>query len=372
MKRLFCALLTTLLCTCGPAPKVEVAQPEFPLYPQVYPTDTWLRSSPTDQRIDTVALRNALTYLASHCKADGLTETMVIRDGYLVWAGDSIDKVHDIWSCTKSFTSAAVGLMAAEGLLDLDQPVADHEPRLRERYPTATYRHFLTMTSGYNAEGATRWPGDVSEDWSRTPYIPTTPLFAPGTAYTYWDEAMIMLGRALTTAADTSLNDYLNERLFSRIGIPQREWWGEGEVGGHPINFGGTGLKMSASEQARFGLLMLHKGYWNDGNTTIRVLPGDFVEQATTTRVPASLPLADTDRKSTGGPGRYGFNWWTINEGTDAPVAAAFTSGLNHNVCLIVPAWNMVIVRMGVDGNPSIPKYEVYAEVLRLLAPGVR
>ena len=331
--------------------------------PQVFPGTDWAYSSPGEQGVDVQRLDAALAFLKSHCLEDGLEETMVIRNGYVIWAGDSINKVHDIWSCTKSFVSTAVGLMAEEGLLGLDDPVANHEPRLQRLYPDATFRHFLTMTSGYNAEGATRWPTDVSEDWSLTPYEPTTPLFPPGTAYAYWDEAMLMLGRALTQAADTSLNDYLDARLFSKIGIPKRAWWGEGEVDGVPINFGGTGLRMSAAEQARFGLLMLHDGVW-DGE---RLLPEGWVAEATRNQVPGDIAIGETDRKRTDGRGKYGYNWWVINEGTDAPVAAAFTSGLNHNVCLVVPAWDLVLVRQGVDGNPELGKHRLYSEFLRIL-----
>jgi CubicO group peptidase (beta-lactamase class C family) len=290
---------------------------------------------------------------------------MIIRHGKVARAGDSIAKVHDIWSCTKSFTSAAAGMMIEEGLIGINQPVADHEPRLRELYPEATYRHFLTMTSGYDAEGDSRW-GEPSQDWSLTPYHPTTPLFPPGSAYTYWDEAMIMLGRAMTQAAGVSLNDYLDERLFQKVGIAKREWWGEGHVSDSvKINFGGTGLKMSAQEQARFGLLYLNHGNW-DGE---QLIDSNWVAASITNQVSPTLALGDTDRADTDGRGIYGYNWWVIPPTDDHP-AAAYTSGLNHNVCMIVPEWDMVVVRMGVDGNPEAGKHVVYDEFLQLLGRG--
>lgn len=49
---------------------------------------------------------------------------------------------------------------------------------------------------------------------------------------------------------------------------------------------------------------------------------------------------------------------------------AYYTSGLNHNVCLVVPEWDMVIVRMGMDGNPAAGKQAVYTELLERLVPG--
>lgn len=342
----------------GPTPQ--------PLPATVFPSTEWERASPAALGVDSLVLDSALTYLERHCQYDGLEETMVIRNGYLLWAGDSINKVHDIWSCTKSFVSTAVGILAEEGKLKLEDTVANYEPLLREHYPAATFRHFLTMTSGYNAVGQSRW-GEPSEDWSLTPYAPDEPLFAPGTAYAYWDEAMIMLGRALTRIAGEPLNDYLAKRVLQPIGIPQRDWWGEGEVEGIPINFGGTGLRMSASDQARFGWLFLNEGQWNRRP----IVSGDWTQMATVNQVPSSIEIGDTDRKGTDGRGIYGYNWWVINAGADAPVAGAFTSGLNHNVCLLIPDWNMVVVRMGVDGNPELSKHQVYSELIKRLAPGV-
>jgi CubicO group peptidase (beta-lactamase class C family) len=362
MNRFSALLLGVLLCTCAPPPASTTEHGTQ----TVFPDADWTTASPADVGIDPAVLDSTLAYLANHSKEDGLEEVMVIRHGRLVWAGDSIRKVHDIWSCTKSFVATAAGLMVEEGLIGLDQPAAEHEPLLGRHYPAVTYRHFLTMTSGYDAVGDSRW-NEPSQDWSRTPYAPAPPLFPPGEAYAYWDEAMIMAGRALTQAAGTSLNDYLSERLLRKIGIEPREWWGEGYVGDSvPINFGGTGLKMSASEQARFGLLYLNDGRWRDE----QIVPKEWVRAATSVQVPDDLPVADTDRAATDGTGRYGYNWWIIPPTQENP-RAAYTSGLNHNVCMIVPEWDMVFVRMGVDGNPEAGKQAVYTEVLRRLAAGV-
>jgi CubicO group peptidase (beta-lactamase class C family) len=366
-------LLLIVLMSCGaPTPDKAVivdTPPPYEAPATVFPGKAWQETTPAEVGIDTATLSEALSFLNTHCKADGLEEVMVIRHGRMAWSGDSITKVHDIWSCTKSFVSTAVGLLAAEGKLQLDQPVADHEPSLQQAYPDATYRHFLTMTSGYNAVGQSRW-GEPSEDWSLTPFEPAPPLFAPGTAYTYWDEAMIKLGQALTIAAGTSLENYLAELLMYPIGIKDWTWWTEEALpDGTPINFGGTGIKMCAADQARFGLLFLNDGVWKGQ----RILPEGWVKEATVSQVSKDLALADTDRKATDGRGIYGYNWWVINAADGiSPVDAYYTSGLNHNICLVIPAWDMVIVRMGIDGNPEYGKHRLYSELLQRLAGGVR
>ncbi len=374
MKYLTLLILPLVFGACRePAPTATtgtktIADKTYAAPESVFPGKDWIKDKPENVGIDTTVLASALGFLKSHCKGDGLEEVMVIRNGRLVWAGDSIAKIHDIWSCTKSFVSTAVGLLEEEGKLRLEQPVAEHEPLLRDLYPTATYYHFLTMTSGYNAVGQSRWD-EPSEDWSLTPFEPATPLFAPGTAFAYWDEAMIMLGRALTKATGTSLENYLAETLMSPIGIKDWTWWNEAALpDGTPINFGGTGLRMCAIDQARFGLLYLNDGYW-EGQ---KILPEGWVAVATVNQVPKEIGLADTDRRSIDGRGIYGYNWWVINKQDGiSPVAAYYTSGLNHNVCLVVPEWDMVIVRMGVDGNPEYGKHRLYSELLQRLAPGI-
>jgi CubicO group peptidase (beta-lactamase class C family) len=357
-------VLPFLFLACGPsaspqlAETVSSAKVAYSASPLLFPTAHWTRDRAQNVGIDSLILADALRYLNGHTKEDGLEETMVIRHGRLIWAGDSIAKVHDIWSCTKSFTSTAVGLLEAEGKLSLDQAVADHEPLLKALYPTVTYRHFLAMTSGYDAAD------EGSKNWSGSPFTPDLPSSAPGSTFAYSNEAMTMLGRAATKAAGTSLENYLAETLMYPIGIKNWTWRSEEAMpDGTPVNLGGMGIKMCALDQARFGLLFLNDGVWNGK----RLLPEGWVEKATTNQVSKTIKLADSDYKKPDGRGIYGFNWWVI----DTPVHAYYTSGLNHNVCLVVPEWDMVIVRMGVDGNPEAGKHKVYSELLRRLAPGI-
>lgn len=335
----------------------------------VFPKDKWERASPSIQGVDEDKMHTALEYLASKSFEDGNEEVMIIRNGYVIFEGDSIYKKHNIWSCSKSFTSTILGLMVHEGRLELDDPAHIYEPLLAEQYSQVTFRHFTTMTSGYNAVGSTRWDG-ISEDWSWTPYHSGKPIFEPGTQYAYWDEAMMMKGRVLTKILGRTMHSYFDEHVASRIDFGEWEWLNEGEVMDIPINNGCTNVIINATQLARFGHLYLNNGNW-DGE---QIIPENWVEMATTIQVPEKIPVADTDRKSAKGSGAYGFNWW-INGGLsamkDAPPRTYYASGYNHNVCFVIPEWNMVIVRMGVDGNPPEGKYVVWNEFLKRLGEAI-
>ena len=351
----------------GPGPRLapEVFAVAFD-DPTAYPGDRWSHATPESVGVDGDAMREALSYLRSQCFDDGLNETLVVRHGRVIFDGGDTGNTHNIWSCSKSLTSTALGFLVAEGQCRLDQPASDFEPVLCDRYADATLRHFASMTSGYSAVGRSRWK-DENSDWSWTPYEPDTPHFAPGTAYAYWDEAQMMLGRVLTRAAGEPLVDYLRPRLFDPIGMGPVRWDAEGEVDRMPINNGCTNIHVNADQFARFGLLMLRDGMWNGR----RVLPRGWVKTATSVQVPESIPVGDTDRANVVGSGSYGLNWWLSSGRSglpDAPAGSFYASGLNHNVLMVIPAWDMVIVRMGVDGNPTAGKPAVWNEFLKRLS----
>lgn len=335
-----------------------------------FPGKEWQKATPESQGVDGTIMLEVLNYLKSKSFEDGIEEVMIIRNGRVIYEGDSTYKNHNIWSCTKSFTSTVLGLLIQEGKCALGDQVYHYEPVLEAQYKDVTFRHFATMTSGYNAVGGSRW-NEESEDWSLTPYDPATPLFTPGTQYAYWDEAMMMNGRVLTRIVQQTMKSYLDKKVMSKIGFGPWEWHAEGEVDGVPINNGCTNVSINARQLARFGHLFLNRGNWNGE----QIIPESWVEMATSVQVPESIPVADTDRKSAMGSGSYGFNWW-VNGGLSAmpgaPKNTYYASGLNHNVCFVIPEWNMVIVRMGVDGNPPEGKHIVWNEFLRRLADAVR
>jgi hypothetical protein len=53
-----------------------------------------------------------------------------------------------------------------------------------------------------------------------------------------------------------------------------------------------------------------------------------------------------------------------------APENCYFASGLNNNKCIVIPQWNMVIVRMGEDGHPDEPD-KVYGTFLQMMGEAI-
>ena len=336
-----------------------------------FPSTEWEIQAPEKLGVDSEKLEKALAFLASKSFQDGIDEVLVIKNGYLIYQGDSTYKSHNIYSCSKGFTSTVGGLLIDKGTINLDDPVANYLEDLASYYPKATFKHFMTMTSGYSGVGRSRW-NDENADWSWTPYDPDTPHFEPGTRYEYWDEAQMTLGRALTHILQEPMKDFLQREVTDKIGMGEWQWTPEQEIDGITINNGCTGVTLNAHQLARFGHLFLNGGNW-DGN---QLISERWCQMATRNQVDANIPVHYGDRANARGSGSYGFNWWVnstngLSRMPDAPLGVAYLSGLNHNICCIIPEWNMVIIRMGDDKNPPEGKYLVWNEFLKLVGESI-
>lgn len=327
-----------------------------------FPERDWLENTPESQGINPEKLNQALTYLASQCGEHKTDQTLVICNGYMIWKGNDIDNMHNVWSCSKSFTSTVLGLLIDEKKCQLDTKACDYVPGLKMQYPEVNLGHFATMTSGYEAVGG---------DQSGSPYQADSPLFAPGTMYKYHDCAMNQFANVLTHIAAEPVEELFRRKIADPIGMDPSHWdWHDwGIIDGLLVNGGAgnksKGIHISARELARFGHLFLNRGNW-DGE---QLISSAWVDMATTTQVDQALPAYDSSNNN--GPGTYGFNWWMNGIGPDgirklpsAPPDTYAALGHNNNVCLIIPAWNMVIVRLGVDGNIPDAKWDFFLKMV--------
>jgi CubicO group peptidase (beta-lactamase class C family) len=340
----------------------------------VFPGSEWASCGPEEVGMSRDSLTKALGYLSTYCGEDGLSQTMIIKNGYVVFAGEDIDNQHNIFSATKSLTSAALGVLVHEGTVSLDDKAAKYEPLLQELYPDVTLRQFATMTSGYAAKGGDR-KGGKGEDWSGTPFVPTLPFFSPGEAFAFWDEAQLMFGRVLTQAAGRDLYEVLDEGIMKPIGVKDWKWLPEDTLtiangNSVPIRNGAIGIELSAHQLGRVGWLFANHGVWN-GDT---LLTPAFAQAAMTAQVSPLMKVASTDREGIKGSGVYGFNWWTASPDgggearmRNSPSDAAYMTGLNHNICIVIPSQKTVIVRMGEDGNPPVGKDFIYDQVMDIM-----
>lgn len=137
------------------------------------------------------------------------------------------DTVFRIASMTKSFTAATVLSLRDEGRLRLDDPIADHLPRLAGlRGPTAdspaiTIRHLLTMTAGFPTDDP--W-GDRQQGLDVDRFLDLVAgglsfAWAPGTRFEYSNLGYGILGRLVTAVAGREYREVVRERILAPLGM---------------------------------------------------------------------------------------------------------------------------------------------------------
>ena len=174
---------------------------------------------------------------------------VIIRHGYLVREYYTfmglIPSRFDIWSCTKSFTGTAWGLLldqSLQGLLPEGQNV-DLESSaysfLPEGYPLSdphkeeiTIRHLLTMTSGIPGESMGLYGVPTTTDngpfehalgYCKNRYGKWANKLAakPGLKWDYSDPAMTHLSLIFANIMGKNIHDYMSESIINLIGIEQ-------------------------------------------------------------------------------------------------------------------------------------------------------
>ena len=294
---------------------------------------------------------------------------LVIRHGYIAgeWMGVPAmpQTTFDVWSCTKSATGIAYGLLlddsrnhrlpeyAQIGLESLAYSyIPEGHPLSDPAKEKITLRELLTMTSGIPGEdhgilGIPVRPGggeyefalgkepDRFGDSAARLYAP------PGTAWDYSDAAFAHLSLIFFHATGREISDVMKARVFQPIGIENSGWdfqGGGGNLGPHTNAH--SGLRLSARDFARLGYLLLRGGAWNGK----QIVPKWWIDLAT--------------RKSQDLNPQYGYTFWVNSDGElwpHVPKDAFAFMGYATNRCYVVPLLDLVVVRLGYGPQPIGP-----------------
>jgi CubicO group peptidase (beta-lactamase class C family) len=267
------------------------------------------------------------------------------------------------WSTAKSITATLVGIAIGKGLLKLDGPLPfDWRPEVKSDAPDPrrriTLRHLLNMSSGlYPVDNDY---GDVIGSplayfggWNSADHARDRGLVRePGTSWDYENYDTLLTVLALRTALndDQAYREFPRRELFDRIGM-RNTVAGMDRFGNYVLS---SQVYTNARDLARYGLLYLNRGKWNGE----QIVPEAWVDFS---RTPAPA-TRNTGRQ-------YGAHWWLVPDSrTDLPQDAYSTSGARGQFTIVVPSYNLVIVRRGLDwreGNRGLSQWDLLAEVLK-------
>nr|WP_241744333.1 serine hydrolase domain-containing protein [Cellulosimicrobium arenosum] len=231
---------------------------------------------------------------------------------------------HRMYSVSKTLTALAVGILAGEGRLDLDEPVCRHFPGIGPGHrwlERTTVRHLLEMRGPHAAATFT-----LHDDAWLDSYFEVPPTHPPGTAFTYDTSAAYVLAALVERVSGSTLADYLRPRLLDPLGISRDLRFRTGPDG---YSHGGSGLVCRPDDLLRLARLLLDGGV-HEGRT---LLPPDFLRAATT-------PHADTSTLTWGTPfrGGYGYQLWLPADG------GLLMFGLGGQIVLAEPEHRLALV----------------------------
>ncbi|MCU0450814.1 MAG: serine hydrolase [Bernardetiaceae bacterium] len=221
--------------------------------------------------------------------------------------------VFPIASCTKAFTTTALGILADEGKLDWDAPARTYAPdlQLADDYVTAhlTPRDMACHRSGLPRHDLVWYAASLTraELFARLRYLPPSKPFR--TVYQYNNHMFMALGVLVERISGQPWETFVRQRITEPLGMTNTVFsypemlqkanyaLSYAEVNGHPVEqslgsnvdvMGPTGgIKSTAEDLGHWLLLQLQRGkhqgktivseaQWQNTHTPHVVVPGEL------------------------------------------------------------------------------------------------
>jgi len=283
-------------------------------------------------------------------KKRGETNGLIIKDGYIIASWGDTKRVDMTFSVTKSYLSAVTGIAYDNKLIKSEEDYVSSylwdKTFDGNKNSRISWEHLLNQSSDWhgNLFGINHWEDrpDINksiDEWR------TEPQKEPGAFYKYNDVRVNVLAYSLLQVFRESLPKILKKTIMDPIGASDSwRWYGyenswvnmDGLMtqsvsgGGH----NGGGIFINSEDHARFGLLYLNNGMWNDK----RIISKDWIKK--------SITPSKTNPE-------YGYMWWINSEkGEDyatsdwknVPTNVYYGAGFGGNYIVVIPDENMVVV----------------------------
>jgi CubicO group peptidase (beta-lactamase class C family) len=323
---------------------------------EYWPTDGWRIGDLSSHGMNLEKMNLAIQFAQN----DPLSRAvLVVKDGYLVsenyFEDGGVNKSSNLWSVTKSFSSAMVGLLLDNGtIVSTSQMMADLMPTYPE-FNDISLHHVLTQTTGldWDEEGP-RWVDWIlSDDWVAHA-LAREYIHTPGSKWKYSSGNSHFLTSLVGHKLNESVGAFAKEQFFDPMGIPfetlnehieYSSWdeyltpmyqtWRKDTKGIETASFG---LYLTARDMAKFGFLYLNRGKWDSEN----LISENWVIQSTKEHV-----------KNIYGRYSYGYQWFiTLINGKPAFLA----SGFGGQIIGVVPSLDLIVVLKYEAENPVHPK----------------
>ncbi len=272
------------------------------------------------------------------------------------WKPFDKDFCHRMYSQTKSYTAIAVGLAADDGLINLDDRIVDY---FRDKLTTPicdnlknqTIRQMLTMTTVLDRAYWFDYPVcDRAELYFRK----GESTRAAGGAWSYDSAGSQLLCALVERVTGKSLFDYLNERIFKKLGcfktaemlkVPTGECWGD------------SALICTPRDMITFARFVMNGGSWNGEQLISR----DFVRKATTKQVD-NIDGTHGKILSHG----YGYQIWMTQCGGFAFV------GMGDQLTICLPEKDLIFVCTADNQGSAAIRHHIISNFFEMVAEEIQ
>jgi CubicO group peptidase (beta-lactamase class C family) len=260
-----------------------------------------------------------------------LHSLMLLRHAHEIaagwWSPYIAERPHMLFSLSKSFTSTAVGIAVAEGLLTVKDRVVDFFPddlpdEVGENLAAMTVHHLLSMNTGHDKDTTEYLWQQPEGNWAQG-FLARPVEHSPGSKFVYNSGASYMLSAIVQKLTGQTLLEYLTPRLFVPLGIEDATW----QSCPRGVNVGGWGLKIKTQDIARFGQLYLQQGRWQGQ----QLVTSEWVAAATSKQT-ENGPSDNIDWRQ-----GYGYQFWRCQHG------AYRGDGAFGQYCVVMPEQDAVL-----------------------------
>lgn len=274
----------------------------------------------------------------------------VFAEGY--WSPFRPGDLHRMYSISKTFVSAAIGLLVGDGRLSLDEKIASFFPELLPANPDpyileTTVRDLLRMATPYSCGATYCSPKDgrPCTEWLRSFFDPPHPAdHPPGTLFLYDTSGTFVLDCIVERLTGKPFLEFLKDRMLRDIGFSENAWCVKAPDG---YSWGGSGVECTTRDLARFALVFLQGGCAGGR----RYLSADYVRAATSRQIDNAL---DGHRDPMYGHG-YGYQIWVTQDGSFS------FYGMGGQLAVCIPKHDFLFVCTGdTQGgrHDTAPMYE--------------
>ncbi len=311
-----------------------------------YPGDSWAwAESPKTIGWSAAGLDSVADYVQSIQSA----AFIIVQGGVVVASWGTLDHPYSIASARKSLLSALIGNAVQRGEIDLQATLADlgiddNPPALTSQEKQARVVDLLCSRSGIYHPAAYE-PRQMKDQ------RPERGSHPPGTSFFYNNWDFNTLGTIYEQQTGRGIFEAFEQEIARPLGMQDYAVEDGRYVKQDKSEHAAYVFRMSARDLARFGLLFLRDGKWND----VQVVPFDWVHESTSAQFE-------------GPRGSYGFMWWVETDSnhyrdTKIPHGSFIARGTGGHHLVVIPSLDLVVVHQGETDKPApgnwVGEYEV-------------